>query len=90
MRRICICGTLLLGQCANLAAQTLSPHAQKAVETIRQLLAIGLPDSNEREEANPPDKVPRLLRQLNQELKELIVENLNDQNLFARANAEER
>jgi hypothetical protein len=54
-----------------------SPHAQKVVETIRQLRSIGLPPSDELE-GGPPAKVPGLLRALNQELKALIIEDLND------------
>jgi|HubBroStandDraft_6_1064221.scaffolds.fasta_scaffold235534_1 hypothetical protein len=70
---------LALFACTNLAARPVSPHAQKAVETIQQLRAIGLPNSNDLE-SGPPAKVPALLRLLNQELKALIVEDLNDTN----------
>jgi hypothetical protein len=79
MRPILVCLTLVLFTSANSAARPVSPHAQKAVETIQQLRAIGLPNSNDLE-SGPPAKVPGLLRQLNQELKALIVEDLNDAN----------
>ena len=62
---------------AGLSAHPASPHAQKAVEMIRQLRAIGLPNSEDLQTGSPP-KVPGLLRVLNQELKALIVEDLND------------
>ena len=52
------------------------------METIQQLRAIGLPNSTDLE-SGPPDKVPGLLRLLNQELKALIVEDLNDRNRHA-------
>ena len=65
-----------------LTAHPVSPHAQKAVEAIQQLRAIGLPDSNDLN-AGPPAKVPGLLRTLNQELKALIIEDLNDHNRHA-------
>ena len=61
----------------NAAAQQVSPHAQKAVQTILQLRAIGLP-ANDDYASGPPEKVPSLLRLLNQELQALIVEDLND------------
>lgn len=66
----------------NLAAQQVSPHAKKAVETIKQLRLIGLPNPDDLE-SGPPAKVPGLLRLLNQELKALIVEDLNDHNRHA-------
>jgi hypothetical protein len=77
IRPLWVCLTLVLFACSNLAARPVSPHAQKAVETIQQLRAIGLPNSNELE-SGPPAKVPGLLRLLNQELRALIVEDLND------------
>ena len=59
------------------SAQQISPHARKAVETIQQLRAIALPNSSDFE-MGPPAKVPGLLRQLNQELKALVVDDLNE------------
>ena len=41
-----------------------SPEARQAVLTIRELRAIGLPDSEESQNV-PPLRVPGLLRQLN-------------------------
>jgi hypothetical protein len=52
------------------------------VEIIRQLRSIGLPNSIDFDSV-PPDKVPGLLRLLNQELKALLVEDLNDRNRHA-------
>jgi hypothetical protein len=72
----------------NAAAQQVSPHAQKAVQTIQQLRAIGLSTADELEPA-PPPKVPSLLRLLNQELKALIVEDLNNPNRHAVPNEHE-
>jgi hypothetical protein len=80
--------TLALFACTNLAARPVSSHAQKVVETIQQLREIGLPNSNELE-PGPPAKVPGLLRLLNQELKALIVEDLNDANRHAVPSEEE-
>lgn len=72
-----LCLTLGLFTSTGLSARAISPHAQKAAETIRQLRAIGLPNSEDLQ-TGPPPKVPGLLRVLNQELKALIVEDLND------------
>jgi hypothetical protein len=66
----------------NVAAQQVSPHAQKAAQTIQQLRAIGMPDADDVDPA-PPPKVPSLLRLLNQELRALIAEDLNDPNRHA-------
>lgn len=82
MRRIWVCLSLILLACTNLSARSVSPHAQKAVEAIRQLRAIGLPNIID-SESGPPDKVPGLLRLLNQELKALVVEVLNDRDRHA-------
>jgi hypothetical protein len=88
MRLLWVCLTLVLFASANSAARPVSPHAQNAVETIQKLRAIGLPNSNELE-SGPPAKVPGLLRLLNQELKALIVEDLNDANRHAVPSEEE-
>jgi hypothetical protein len=61
----------------NSRAEQVSPHAQKAVAAIRQLRAIPIPDSLDSGEG-PPARVPSLLRQLNQELKALIIEDVNN------------
>ena len=66
----------LLGQ--NASAREVSEHARKAVETIRQLREIQLPEFAD-EAPGPPAKVPGLLHTLNKELRALIVEYLNDQ-----------
>ncbi len=58
-------------------AREISPHARQAVEIIRQLRAIPLPDFNQNF-AEPPAKVPELLRQLNQQLKALILEEVSN------------
>jgi hypothetical protein len=83
------CLTIFVLTCSHLSsAQQVSPHAQKAVETIRQLRAIPLPESDQLQ-AGPPPRVPGLLRQLNQELKALIVEDLNDRSKHAVPDEEE-
>lgn len=61
--------------CPSLKAQAVSSHARDAVQTIGELRAIGLPDNPE---GVPPAKVPSLLRRLNRELRELVIEILND------------
>ena len=77
MRPFAVYLTLVALACSHSAcAQQVSPNAQKAVETIRQLRMITLPNSM-LEEA-PPARVPGLLRQLNQHLRALIIEDLND------------
>jgi hypothetical protein len=58
-------------------AEPVSPHAREAVQTILQLRAIGLPDP-ESIQNGPPANVPGLLRRLNRELRDLIIETLND------------
>ena len=58
-------------------AQPVSTHAREAVQTIRELRAIGLPDPDDLANG-PPAKVPGLLRRLNQALKQLVIETLND------------
>ena len=79
---------LFLLASTNAAAQQVSPYAQKAVQTIGQLRAIGLP-ANDDYESGPPEKVPSLLRLLNQELKALIVEDLNDPDRHGAASEDE-
>jgi hypothetical protein len=87
-RPLWVCLSLAPFACTNLAARSVSPHAQKAVETIQQLRSIGLPNANDLE-SGPPAKVPGLLRLLNHELKALIVEDLNDANRHAVPGEEE-
>ena len=82
MKTLWVCITLFFLACTDLFAQQVSPHAKKAVETIQQLRAIGLPKPNELE-SGPPATVPGLLRLLNQELKTIIIEDLNDRNRHA-------
>lgn len=85
----CLAVTLLPGPV--LQAQHVSLHAQKAVETIRELRRIGLPDPPDNDDSNPapPARVPGLLRLLNQELKALIIEDLNDSNRHTHPTAKE-
>lgn len=82
IRPICACLTVGLLTSPGLFAHPVSPHAHEAVETIQQLRAIGIPTSSD-SEASPPAKVPGLLKLLNQELRALIVEDLNDQSRHA-------
>jgi len=77
MRTVSVALALTLFAFHNLAAQQVSPHARNAVTAIQQLRLIGVPNSNELENG-PPSYVPGLLRRLNQELKALIVDDLND------------
>ena len=76
LRLAFLLSTFLL--CHAVSAREVSDHARKAVEAIRQLRAIGVPDSME-DAPSVPAKVPGLLRTLNKELRALIVEYLNDQ-----------
>lgn len=80
LRWFCLAVTLFAGPASR--AQQVSVHAQKAVETIRELRKIGIPEPTDDDfddsSPGPPARVPGLLRTLNQELKELIVEYLND------------
>ena len=86
---IAVCLTVVVLTCSHASwAQQVSPHAQKAVETIRQLRTIPVPDSIELEEG-PPARVPGLLRQLNRELRALVIEDLNDGTKHAVPNEEE-
>jgi hypothetical protein len=87
MRPILVASILLLTS-ANLKAQSVSPAARKAVQTIQKLRAIDAPNSRDRD-VGPPSKVPYLLRQLNQELKALIIEDLNDQTQITLPKEEE-
>ena len=78
MKKGLVCFALLLLFSQAAAAREVSVHARKAVEAIRQLREIELPDFAQ-DMSGPPAKVPGLLRTLNKELRELIVEYLNDQ-----------
>jgi len=77
MLRAIISSTLLFYSGVRLQAQDLSRHAREAVKTIQELRTIPLPNFESGPIA-PPARVPGLLRQLNQELRNLIVEVLND------------
>ena len=63
--------------CIQVEANTVSPRAQEAVHTIRELRAIGLPNF-EAAQNGPPARVPALLRELNGQLRTLITDTLND------------
>ena len=76
--RIRLCHYIALISCAHASAREVSPHARQAVEIIKQLRAIPLPDFNQ-DFAEPPAKVPELLRHLNQQLKALILEEVSNQ-----------
>jgi len=88
MRSAFLLSAMLLTACTNLSAQSVSPAARKAVQTIQKLRAIDVSSSHDADGA-PPPKIPYLLRQLNQELKELIIEVLNDQTQNTLPNEEE-
>lgn len=69
--------------CSQIPAQNVSPHARQALQTILELRAIGLPDvdpDSDELQNGPPARVPGLLRQLNRQLRSLIIETLNDRN----------
>jgi hypothetical protein len=66
----------LLLACTQLKGQGASSHAQDAVQTIRRLRAIGLPNFEDGQ-TGPPARVPGLLRQLNRQLRALITDTLN-------------
>jgi len=87
MSRVVILVAILLA-CTQLKGQGVSPHAQDAVQTIRQLRAIGLPNFEDGH-TGPPARVPRLLRQLNQQLRALITDTLNDRSRLTVASQAE-
>jgi hypothetical protein len=68
---------VLVFTCTQLAAQQVSTHAREAVQTIRELRAIELPDRSVIENG-PPPQIPGLLRKLNRQLLALVVDTLND------------
>jgi hypothetical protein len=82
MPRFALGVAVLLLSWTPLDAQRVSTYAREAVQTIRELRAIGLPD-HDNIENGPPPKVPGLLRELNRELRALIVETLNDRSRHA-------
>jgi len=88
MRANLICLAILFLACTNLNAQPVSPTARKVVQTIQKLRAMDVPHSRDLDNG-PPPKVPALLKQLNQELKALIIEHLNDQTRDTLPNEEE-
>jgi hypothetical protein len=63
--------------CTQVDAKSVSPRAQEAVQTIRELRTIGLPNF-EAGQNGPPARVPALLRELNGQLRTLITDTLND------------
>jgi hypothetical protein len=75
--RLALSFAAVLLACSSVRAQRVSPHAREAVQTIRELRAIGLPSGDDIEKG-PPPKVPGLLRQLNRELRALVIDTLND------------
>jgi hypothetical protein len=86
-RWFCV-AVLLMG--TSLRAVPVSPHAQKAVETIRQLREIGVPKPDETSRSFPvPASVTALLRTLNHELEALLMEELNDASRPRLPNEEE-
>jgi hypothetical protein len=87
MRTISTCLVFVLLASTHLRAQQLSSHAHSLVETIQQLRSVGLPSPNEVD--TPPARVPGLLRQLNQELKAFIIDDLNDSTRYGAPNEEE-
>ena len=74
-RFLCLASITLT--CIQVAGQSASPQARQTVETVRELRAIGLPNF-EGGENRPPARVPGLLRKLNEQLRTLIAETLND------------
>jgi hypothetical protein len=88
MNPFLVWSAVLLFACFNLNAQSVSPEARKAVQTIQKLRAIDAPNSVD-VDTGPPAKVPYLLRQLNQELKALIIQDLNDQSKHTMPDEEE-
>ena len=78
MRANLVCLAILFLPCTNLNAQPASPSARKVVQTIQKLRAIDVPHPRDLD-IGPPPKIPSLLKQLNQELKALTIEYLNDQ-----------
>jgi len=83
-----LCFASLMLACIQLAGQTVLPQAQDAVQTIRELRAIGLPNF-EAGENGPPARVPGLLRKLNTQLRTLITSTLNDQSRSGVVNERE-
>lgn len=74
--------------CCPALAHEVSPHAREAVQVIRELRAIGLPDPDSLEKG-PPAKVPGLLRQLNRQLLALVADTLNDSSRYTLPSEEE-
>jgi hypothetical protein len=89
MSRLLVCPMAFLMACVTLQAQQASKDALEAVQTIHQLRSIEVPPSS-KIQFGPPPQVPGLLRQLNRQLRTLIVDVLNDKNRGAEvANEEE-
>lgn len=77
MLRAIIPLALLLCSGVQLQAQDVSQQAREAVKVIRELRTIPLPNL-ESSASGPPARVPGLLRQLDQRLRDLIIAVLND------------
>jgi hypothetical protein len=78
---------LLLCSGVELRAQDVSQHARETVKVIRELRTIPLPNFEFRP-SGPPARVPGLLRQLNQQLRDLIIAVLNDPHRDSLADAD--
>jgi hypothetical protein len=78
---------LLLCSGVELRAQDVSQHARETVKVIRELRTIPLPNFEFRP-SGPPARVPGLLRQLNQQLRDLIIAVFNDQHRDSLADAD--
>lgn len=89
MSRFAIGPLVLLLAGVQTSAQNVSPRAREVVQATRELRAIGLPNSLHDFQNGPPSAVPGLLRQLNRQLRALIVETLNDPNRHAVPSADE-
>jgi hypothetical protein len=77
MPRFAIGVALFLLASSQVDAQQVSTHAREAVQTIRELRAIELPDRSVIENG-PPHQIPGLLRKLNRQLLALVIDTLND------------
>jgi hypothetical protein len=88
MSRLVLTVTLVILSCASLPAQEASAPAHEAVKTISELRKIEVPKLDGLR-AGPPPQVPGLLRQLNLQLRALIVNTLNNKSLQAVPSEEE-
>jgi hypothetical protein len=88
MLRFTLRVSILFLACCTARAQQVSPHAHEAVQTIRELRAIGVPEPDDLEK-DPPPKIPGLLRQLNHQLLALVIDTLNDSSRHTGSREEE-